>query len=117
MTSTIKFCRTEIINKRMGIKNFDKKEHDLDTESDILLAPEEVEIADKQIILYNDDFNTFDFVIESLIKVCKHDAIQAEQCTYLVHYKGKCSVKKGSYEELEPICTALLERGLTAEIE
>jgi ATP-dependent Clp protease adaptor protein ClpS len=101
----------------MGIKNFDKKEHDLDTESDILLAPEEVEIADKQIVLYNDDFNTFDFVIESLIKVCKHDAIQAEQCTYLVHYKGKCAVKKGSYEELEPICTALLERGLTAEIE
>ncbi|MCC6838442.1 MAG: ATP-dependent Clp protease adaptor ClpS [Bacteroidia bacterium] len=99
------------------MRNFDKKEHELDTDSDVLLAPEEVEVADKQIILYNDDFNTFDFVIESLIKVCKHDVIQAEQCTYLVHYKGKCSVKRGSYEALEPMCTALLERGLTAEIE
>jgi ATP-dependent Clp protease adaptor protein ClpS len=56
-------------------------------------------------------------VIDSLIKVCKHDPIQAEQCTFLVHYKGKCSVKKGSFEELEPMCTALLERGITAEIE
>ena len=99
------------------MKNYNKKQHELDTDSDVLLETEEVEVADKQIILYNDEFNTFDFVIESLIKVCKHEALQAEQCTFLVHYKGKCSVKKGSYEELEPICTALLERGLTAEIE
>lgn len=100
----------------MSILDFDK-EHELDVESDVLLAPDEVSIDQQQIILYNDDFNTFDFVIESLIKVCKHDQIQAEQCTYLVHYKGKCSVKRGTYEELEPMCTALLERGLTAEIE
>ena len=99
------------------MKNYNKKQHELDTDSDVLLETEEVEVAGKQIILYNDEFNTFDFVIESLIKVCKHEALQAEQCTFLVHYKGKCSVKKGSYEELEPICTALLERGLTAEIE
>lgn len=101
----------------MKIKDFDKQQHDLDTDSDILLAPEEVAVEDKQIIVYNDDFNTFDHVIDSLIKVCKHDPIQAEQCTFLIHYKGKCSVKKGSYEELEPMCTALLERGITAEIE
>ena len=101
----------------MKIKDFDKNEHELDTESDVLLAPDEVEIDQQQIILYNDDFNTFEHVIEALIKVCKHDKIQAEQCTYLVHYKGKCSVKRGSYKELEPLCTALLERGLTAEIE
>jgi ATP-dependent Clp protease adaptor protein ClpS len=98
------------------MKNFDKQ-HEFDTDSDVLLAPEEVEVADKQIVVYNDDFNTFDFVIESLIKVCKHDPIQAEQCTFLVHYKGKCSVKKGTFESLEPMCTALLERGITAEIE
>lgn len=101
----------------MRIKNFDKKQKDFDTDSDLLVELEEQDLADKQILLYNDEFNTFDFVIESLIKVCKHDVLQAEQCTYLVHYKGKCSVKRGSYEELEPICTALLERGLTAEIE
>ena len=100
----------------MSMKNFDKQ-HEFDTDSDVLLAPEEVEVADKQIVVYNDDFNTFDFVIESLIKVCKHDPIQAEQCTFLIHYKGKCSVKKGTFESLEPMCTALLERGITAEIE
>ncbi len=99
------------------MKNFDKKQHDLGTESDVLIETKGVEVTDKQIILYNDEFNTFEFVIESLIKVCKHEVLQAEQCTFLVHYKGKCSVKKGSYEELEPFCTALLERGLTAEIE
>ena len=101
----------------MNIKNFDKKQHELDVDSDVLLAPDEVEVEGKQLVVYNDDFNTFDFVIESLIKVCKHDSIQAEQCTLLIHYKGRCSVKKGSYETLEPMCTALLERGLTAEIE
>lgn len=101
----------------MNIKDFDKQQHDLDTDSDILLAPEEVAVEDKQLVVYNDDFNTFDHVIESLIKICKHDPIQAEQCTFLIHYKGKCSVKKGSYEALEPMCTALLERGISAEIE
>lgn len=101
----------------MNIKDFDKQQHELDTDSEILLAPEEVAVEDKQLIVYNDDFNTFDHVIESLIKVCKHDPIQAEQCTFLIHYKGKCSVKKGSFEALEPMCTALLERGITAEIE
>jgi ATP-dependent Clp protease adaptor protein ClpS len=101
----------------MIMKNFDKHLHDFETESDVLIETEEVEVGNKQIVLYNDDFNTFDFVIQSLVKVCKHETLQAEQCAYLVHYKGKCAVKKGSYEELEPMCTALLERGLTAEIE
>lgn len=73
--------------------------------------------SQKNLILYNDDVNTFDFVIESLIKVCKHDAIQAEQCTFLVHYAGRCSVKTGTYKKLKPLCEALLERGLSAEIE
>jgi ATP-dependent Clp protease adaptor protein ClpS len=101
----------------MTIKNFDKEVHELETDVDVLEAPEEVAVAGKQLVVYNDDFNTFDHVIDSLIKVCKHDPIQAEQCTFLIHYKGKCSVKKGSFEELEPMCTALLERGITAEIE
>lgn len=99
----------------MDLKNFDKQLHEIDT--DILTAPEEIALEDKQIVVYNDDFNTFNHVIDSLIKVCKHDPIQAEQCTFLIHYKGKCSVKKGAYEELEPFCTALLQRGITAEIE
>lgn len=69
-----------------------------------------------EIILYNDDVNTFDHVIETLIKVCDHDALQAEQCALLVHYTGKCAVKTGSFEELKPQCTQLLEAGLSAEI-
>ncbi len=69
------------------------------------------------LILYNDDFNTFDFVIKSLVNLCKHEVIQAEQCAHLVHYTGKCGVKRGRFHDLRPICEALLERGLTAKIE
>lgn len=75
------------------------------------------EEATRALILYNDDYNTFDFVIESLIKICEHDVLQAEQCTYLVHYTGKCVVKNGTFKKLKPYCEALLERGLTAKIE
>lgn len=75
------------------------------------------EEATKALLLYNDDVNTFDFVTESLIKVCNHDPIQAEQCTYLVHYTGKCVVKNGTFKKLKPLCEALLERGLSAKIE
>lgn len=70
-----------------------------------------------EIVLYNDDFNTFDHVIDTLIRVCEHTNEQAEQCAILVHYKGKCTVKTGSYEELKPQCTSLLEAGLSAEIQ
>lgn len=77
---------------------------------------EEVQ-KDHQIVLYNDDVNTFDHVIDSLVEVCRHNLLQAEQCTYLVHYAGKCSVKSGTYDKLEPICQALLDRGLSAKIE
>lgn len=69
-----------------------------------------------EIVLFNDDVNTFDHVIETLIEVCKHTSEQAEQCAILVHYKGKCTVKTGSYEELKPQCTLLLQAGLSAEI-
>lgn len=69
-----------------------------------------------EIVLYNDDVNTFDHVIDTLIRVCKHDELQAEQCALLVHYKGKCTVKTGSLDELKPQCSALLEAGLSAEI-
>ncbi len=74
-------------------------------------------VGQRDLIVFNDDFNTFDHVIDSLIKVCKHQPLQAEQCTYIIHYNGKCQVKRGEYEELEPMCTALLDRGITAEIQ
>lgn len=68
------------------------------------------------IILFNDDVNTFDWVIECLVKYCGHDSIQAEQCAHIVHFNGKCAVKTGELEKLKPICSALLEKGLSAEI-
>ena len=77
---------------------------------------EESTSLNNEIVLYNDDVNTFDHVIETLILVCKHTAEQAEQCAILVHYKGKCTVKTGSLNELIPQCSLLLEAGLSAEI-
>jgi len=70
----------------------------------------------KDLILHNDDFNTFDFVIETLIDVCKHEPEQAQQCTLIVHYKGKCAIKSGVFSELKPIYDSLISRGLTATI-
>ena len=75
-----------------------------------------LESREHEIILYNDDVNTFDHVIECLVKICDHTYIQAEQCAYIVHYSAKCAVKTGSLEELVPKCTALLEAGLSAEV-
>ena len=69
-----------------------------------------------EIILYNDDVNTFDHVINTLIFACDHEENQAHQCALLVHYKGKCSVKSGDYKDLEPRCSKLLQAGLSAEI-
>ena len=69
-----------------------------------------------ELVLFNDEVNTFDWVIVSLIEVCEHTLEQAEQCAIITHYKGKCGVKSGSYEELEPRCSSLLQRGLSAEI-
>jgi len=73
--------------------------------------------AQKDLVLYNDDVNTFDFVIECLVEICKHNSLQAEQCAFLVHYKGKCGIKRGSEEELKSLCLNLLDRGLSAKIE
>jgi ATP-dependent Clp protease adaptor protein ClpS len=70
----------------------------------------------RELVLYNDDVNTFEHVIESLIEICGHDLVQAEQCTYIVHYNGKCSVKSGPYLKLKPMKDGLCDRGLSAVI-
>lgn len=74
------------------------------------------EARERELVLYNDDVNTFDHVIECLVRYCEHDELQAEQCSLIVHYNGKCTVKKGSFDELRPKCEALLENELSAEI-
>lgn len=71
---------------------------------------------ENEIVVFNDDVNTFDHVIECLMFACDHDPLQAEQCTLLIHYKGKCAVKSGAYEDLESPCAKLLKAGLSAEI-
>jgi len=86
----------------------DKREEVLETTSD-----EDI----NDLIVYNDDVNTFDHVINTLVKVCKHTAEQAEQCTLLVHYKGKCAVKKGSFVDLIPYREGIVDAGINAEIE
>lgn len=69
------------------------------------------------LIVWNDDVNTFDWVIDTLVKICGHSEEQAEQCSILIHYKGKCAVKKGSYELLKPQCDAINDRLINATIE
>jgi ATP-dependent Clp protease adaptor protein ClpS len=69
------------------------------------------------LIVWNDDVNTFDWVIETLVTVCHHTHEQAEQCAIYIHFKGKYAVKHGSYEELEPMCTAITDRGISATVE
>ncbi len=95
--------------------------------STILSSPEEDTITIEEIlveegkgfnlVIWNDDVNTFDWVIETLVSVCKHSSEQAEQCALLIHLKGKCSVKKGSYNFLKPQCDAINERLINATIE
>ncbi|MBT8291768.1 MAG: ATP-dependent Clp protease adaptor ClpS [Eudoraea sp.] len=83
--------------------------------SEELLLDEET-VKHNEIVLFNDDVNTFEHVIHTLIDVCEHTPEQAEQCSLIVHYKGKCTVKTGEYKELEPRCSRLLQAGLSAEI-
>lgn len=71
----------------------------------------------RHLILHNDDVHSFDYVINTLIEVCDMEPVQAEQCTYLVHYKGQCDVKSGAYEILKPYKQGLIERELNATID
>ncbi len=85
-------------------------EHQFDYEEEI------IEVEERNLMVYNDDVNTFDHVIQTLIRVCKHSPEQAEQCTLIVHYKGKCSVKRGDYDLLKPMKEAICEVGIDARV-
>ena len=86
-----------------------------DEQDDVLVV--EKEATTKKLVIFNDEVNTFDFVIETLKKVCNHSPEQAEQCTMIIHYNGKCSVKEGSPNKLKPLWEAVLDRGISAEIQ
>lgn len=81
---------------------------------DVLEVIESTDLMD--LVVFNDDVNTFDHVINTLMKVCKHTPEQAEQCTLLIHYKGKCTVKNGSFNFLKPMRDAICEEGIDARI-
>ena len=85
-------------------------------EEDIAILEQPQEEEKRSLVVYNDEVNTFDHVINTLMKVCRHSPEQAEQCTLMVHYKGKCAVKAGSLEELTPMRQAICDRGISAEI-
>ena len=86
------------------------------TQVEVDVLTEEATSLNNEIIVYNDDVNTFDHVIETLMRVCSHTSEQAEQCSLIIHYKGKCTVKTGEMKDLILQCTQLLEAGLSAEI-
>ncbi len=85
-------------------------------------SQQETEVIDdvtlqNKLVLHNDHHNTFEWVIETLIDICKHSAEQAEQCAYIIHHKGKYAVKHGSYNFLKPMKDAIAERGINVTIE
>jgi ATP-dependent Clp protease adaptor protein ClpS len=86
------------------VEVLDEVEEDLDT------------VLQRELVVFNDDVNTFEFVIETLMEACGHSAEQAEQCTLLIHYKGKCTVKIGIFDTLKPMRNAICERGISAMI-
>lgn len=90
------------------------EENDWSTDVDVL--DEVVETDVHNLVVFNDDVNSFDHVISTLIDVCAHTPEQAEQCTLLIHYKGKCAVKNGSWDELVPMRNEICRRGINAEV-
>ncbi len=82
-------------------------------DTDVLVAEE----AFCQLIVWNDEVNTFEWVIETLMEVCNHSHEQAEQCAYIIHFKGKYAVKQGDYDALKPMCDAITDRGINATVE
>jgi len=97
-----------------SLMKFGWEQVEVEIAEEIVEAVENVDIKD--LMIFNDDINTFDHVINTLIKVCGHTPEQAEQCTWIIHFKGKCSVKKGAYEVLKPIREAICDRGIDARI-
>lgn len=89
--------------------NYEEQSFDTDVLTDVE--------APYSLVVWNDEVNSFDWVIQTLIEICKHSTEQAEQCAMIIHTQGKYAVKQGSYEELKPMCDAITDRGIGATIE
>jgi ATP-dependent Clp protease adaptor protein ClpS len=88
-----------------------------DIDEDVLIEDDTTSGFESQLIVYNDDHNTFDWVIQCFVEVCKHTREQSEQLSLLIHFKGKATVKTGDFDKLKPLKDALVDRGLSAVIE
>ena len=98
------------------MRNNWKMKHDFQ-EKESVDVQEVIETTDlMDLVIFNDDVNTFDHVIQTLMKVCKHTAEQAEQCSLIIHYRGKCTVKSGDFEFLRPMRNAICDAGIDARI-
>ncbi len=95
--------------------NYQTQSYPIGEEVEVLVE-ELIDIEESDLVVYNDEINTFDHVAKILMKVCQHSQEQAEQCTLIIHFKGKCAVKKGSIEKLKPMCQAILDAGIQAAI-
>lgn len=87
---------------------------DVEEQTEVLEVIESTDLMD--LVVFNDEINTFDHVIQTLIKVCRHTSEQAEQCTWIIHHKGRCTVKNGSFDFLRPMRDAICEAGIDAKI-
>lgn len=88
--------------------------HQEEQQVEVLDAIETTDV--RELVVYNDDFNTFEHVIHTLMRVCKHSVEQAEQCTWIIHHRGRCTVKTGTYDELNPMRRAICDEGIDAKI-
>ncbi len=86
-------------------------------QTDVEVLLEEATSLGHQLVVYNDDVNSFEYVIMTLMEVCEHSAEQAEQCTLMIHFRGKCGVKSAPYEDLVGMRNEICRRGISAEIE
>ena len=98
-----------------SVSNFEQGEHSIDEM--VMEANETSHGETSQLIVYNDDVNTFDWVIDSFMEICSHSYVQAEQLSLLVHFKGKATVKTADPDVLSPMKDALIDRGISAVIE
>jgi ATP-dependent Clp protease adaptor protein ClpS len=87
--------------------------YDFEEDVDVLDATD----RSHSLIVWNDEVNTFEWVIDALVEICNHSVEQAEQCAMIIHTHGKYAVKHGSFEELKPMCDAITDRGIGATIE
>ena len=94
-------------------KNQEKFKESLQNEIEVL----ETHDNSCSLIVWNDEVNTFEWVISTLMEICQHNEEQAEQCAMIIHTQGKYAVKQGSYDELKPMCDAITDRGIGATIE